>query len=308
MKRSSSDPGLARNGAQTLGRSSASVWSEQGSRPATRRAGGAPAETNEHATDLLQANAQASQVCSRLRPWAWWLRLVVSRLSFPAASALLGRALACGVGSSVAMTASWRIPAVGRGPWACRGYADCCVGRCIDLERGSTNSWGRGRRRRSQRLLGVYGAGDLKETSTGPIRPASSLFGVVGEVIVRGVGPASGVGGELRRRRCMVMGGTLILDECSTPSGTVRETRVMVVLLGRVLFHQASAVVPATGLLRLGIGLGGRGDPATVKLRGALFRLGLGGGVGSGLFSGRPGSGSSYCLTPTDPGDSFMTH
>jgi uncharacterized protein len=56
---------------------------------------------------------------------------------------------------------------------------------------------------------------------------------------------------------------------------------VTVCLAWEGAFRQASAAVERTVLLRMGIGLGGRDDPATAKLA-QLVRFGLGGRVGSG--------------------------
>ena len=64
-------------------------------------------------------------------------------------------------------------------------------------------------------------------------------------------------------------GGDAILDERSTPTGIGPREMVTVCLAWEGAFHQASAAVPRTVLLRLGIGLGGRNDPATVKLAAA---------------------------------------
>jgi NAD dependent epimerase/dehydratase family enzyme len=56
---------------------------------------------------------------------------------------------------------------------------------------------------------------------------------------------------------------------------------VTVCLAWEAAFRQASKPVGRSVLLRMGIGLGGRGDPATTKLA-QLVRFGLGGRVGSG--------------------------
>ena len=76
-------------------------------------------------------------------------------------------------------------------------------------------------------------------------------------------------------------GGDAVLDERSTPTGIGPREMVTVCLAWEGAFHQASAVVERSVLLRMGIGLGGRNDPATAKLA-QLVRLGLGGRVGSG--------------------------
>ena len=56
---------------------------------------------------------------------------------------------------------------------------------------------------------------------------------------------------------------------------------VTVCLAWEGAFHQASATVDRSVLLRMGIGVGGRDDPATAELA-QLVRAGLGGRVGSG--------------------------
>ena len=76
-------------------------------------------------------------------------------------------------------------------------------------------------------------------------------------------------------------GGDTIIDEATTPSGIGPREMVTVCLAWETAFRQASAIVERTVLLRIGIGLGGDGDPATAKLA-QLVRLGLGGRVGSG--------------------------
>lgn len=75
--------------------------------------------------------------------------------------------------------------------------------------------------------------------------------------------------------------GDAILDEDSTPTGIGPREMVTVCLAWEGAFRQASASVGRTVLLRMGIGLGGRNDPATAKLA-ELVRFGLGGRVGSG--------------------------
>ena len=72
-----------------------------------------------------------------------------------------------------------------------------------------------------------------------------------------------------------------VLDERSTPTGIGPREMVTVCLAWEGAFHQASAPAARTVLLRMGIGLGGRNDPATAKLA-QLVRYGLGGRVGSG--------------------------
>jgi len=76
-------------------------------------------------------------------------------------------------------------------------------------------------------------------------------------------------------------GGDAVLDEHSTPTGIGPREMVTVCLAWEGAFRQASAAVERTVLLRMGIGLGGRNDPATAKLA-KLVRFGLGGSVGSG--------------------------
>lgn len=76
-------------------------------------------------------------------------------------------------------------------------------------------------------------------------------------------------------------GGDAVLDERSTPTGIGPREMVTVCLAWEGAFHQASTGVERSVLLRLGIGLGGRGDPASAKLA-QLVRFGLGGRVGSG--------------------------
>lgn len=76
-------------------------------------------------------------------------------------------------------------------------------------------------------------------------------------------------------------GGDAVIDESTTPSGIGPREMVTVSLAWEGAFRQASADTKRTVLLRMGIGLGGTGDPATAKLA-QLVRLGLGGKVGSG--------------------------
>jgi uncharacterized protein len=76
-------------------------------------------------------------------------------------------------------------------------------------------------------------------------------------------------------------GGDTVIDERTTPTGIGPREMVTVCLAWEAAFQLASAGVPRTALLRIGIGLGGKNDPATVKLA-QLVRLGLGGRVGSG--------------------------
>jgi len=74
-------------------------------------------------------------------------------------------------------------------------------------------------------------------------------------------------------------------------SGFLGREMVTVCLAWEAAFHQASAAVERTVLLRIGIGLGGRNDPATAKLA-QLVRFGLGRRVGTGV-NGCPGLGST---------------
>ncbi len=76
-------------------------------------------------------------------------------------------------------------------------------------------------------------------------------------------------------------GGDDVIDESTTPSGVGPREMVTVCLAWEGAFQQASQGVARRVLLRMGIGLGGARDPATVKLAN-LVRLGLGGRVGSG--------------------------
>lgn len=86
---------------------------------------------------------------------------------------------------------------------------------------------------------------------------------------------------HLTGRRVEVRGTKRNIDEHSTPTGIGPREMVTVCLAWEGAFRQASAVVERTVLLRMGIGLGGRSDPATAKLT-QLVRFGLGGRVGSG--------------------------
>lgn len=76
-------------------------------------------------------------------------------------------------------------------------------------------------------------------------------------------------------------GGDSVIDESTTPSGLGPREMVTVCLAWEAAFHQASAGIGRSVLLRIGIGLGGDGDPATAKLA-QIVRMGLGGKVGSG--------------------------
>ncbi|MDQ6839102.1 MAG: NAD-dependent epimerase/dehydratase family protein, partial [Actinomycetota bacterium] len=76
-------------------------------------------------------------------------------------------------------------------------------------------------------------------------------------------------------------GGDDVIDESTTPSGVGPREMVTVCLAWESAFRQASSTVDRTVLLRMGIGLGGQGDPATTKLA-KIVQTGLGGKVGSG--------------------------
>jgi hypothetical protein len=76
-------------------------------------------------------------------------------------------------------------------------------------------------------------------------------------------------------------GGDAIIDERTTPSGIGPREMVTVCLAWEGAFRQANLGVERSVLLRIGIGLGGAGDPATERLA-QIVRLGLGGRVGSG--------------------------
>jgi NAD dependent epimerase/dehydratase family enzyme len=72
-----------------------------------------------------------------------------------------------------------------------------------------------------------------------------------------------------------------VIDESTTPSGLGPREMVTVCLAWEAAFEQARAGVERSVLLRIGIGLGGEGDPATARLA-QIVRLGLGGKVASG--------------------------
>jgi len=76
-------------------------------------------------------------------------------------------------------------------------------------------------------------------------------------------------------------GGDDVIEESTTPSGVGPREMVTVCLAWEGAFRQATSSVERTVLLRMGIGLGGHGDPATTKLA-KIVRMGLGGKVGSG--------------------------
>ena len=75
--------------------------------------------------------------------------------------------------------------------------------------------------------------------------------------------------------------GDEVIDESSTPSGIGPREMVTVCLAWEAASAQAAAEVARAVLLRMGIGLGGDGDPATKKLA-QIVSLGLGGKVGTG--------------------------
>lgn len=79
--------------------------------------------------------------------------------------------------------------------------------------------------------------------------------------------------------------GDTVVDESTTPSGLGPREMVTVCLAWEGAFRQATEGAgprpDRTVLLRIGIGLGGAGDPATARLA-QLVRLGLGGRVASG--------------------------
>lgn len=76
-------------------------------------------------------------------------------------------------------------------------------------------------------------------------------------------------------------GGEQIIDEETTPSGIGPREMVTVCLAWEKAFDMATTNIDRKVLLRIGIGLGGHGDPATKKLA-QLTKLGLGGKVGNG--------------------------
>lgn len=76
-------------------------------------------------------------------------------------------------------------------------------------------------------------------------------------------------------------GGDQLIDEDTLPSGRGPAQMVQVCLAWERAFREATLGVERTVLLRMGIGLGGPGDPATERLA-WLVRRGLGGRAGSG--------------------------
>lgn len=76
-------------------------------------------------------------------------------------------------------------------------------------------------------------------------------------------------------------GGDEILDESTVPSGRGPKQMVQVALAWENAYHQATAEVARSVLLRIGVAIGGDEDPATQRLQ-QLARLGLAGPVGGG--------------------------
>jgi uncharacterized protein (TIGR01777 family) len=116
----------------------------------------------------------------------------------------------------------------------------------------------------------------------------------VDELISSRVGPVQLVGEAVRRcaapapvwiqsSSLALFGdrGEEVIDERSTPSGIGPREMVTVCLAWESAFALAAATTERTVLLRMGIGFGGPGDPATEKLA-TLVRLGLGGPVSTG--------------------------
>ncbi len=75
--------------------------------------------------------------------------------------------------------------------------------------------------------------------------------------------------------------GDAVLDESSPPSGIGPREMVTVCLAWEHAFDLATRDVGRKVLLRMGIAIGGRDDPATTQLA-RLTRLGLGGTIGTG--------------------------
>jgi uncharacterized protein len=197
----------------------------------------------------------------------------VSRIVIPGGSGFLGKALASrlvGRGDEVVILSrnegqqvegtrivEWDAESIG--PWASElDGADAIVhltGRRVDV---------RGTKRNIDELI---------SSRVQPVR-------VVGEAIERCATPPR-VWVQSSSLAVYGDGGDAVLDEHSTPTGIGPREMVTVCLAWEGAFHQASAAVERTVLLRMGIGLGGRNDPATAKLA-QLVRFGLGGRVGSG--------------------------
>ena len=197
----------------------------------------------------------------------------MSRIVIPGGSGFLGQALATrlvGRGDEVVIlsrgegrqvegtrTVVWDAESIG--PWVSElDGADAIVhltGRRVDV---------RGTKRNIDELI---------SSRVQPVR-------VVGEAIERCATPPR-VWVQSSSLAVYGDGGDAVLDEHSTPTGIGPREMVTVCLAWEGAFHQASAAVERTVLLRMGIGLGGRNDPATAKLA-QLVRFGLGGRVGSG--------------------------
>jgi len=197
----------------------------------------------------------------------------MSRIVIPGGSGFLGQALAArlvgrgdevvilsrGEGQHVegARTVAWDAESIG--PWASElDGADAIVhltGRRVDV---------RGTKRNIDELI---------SSRVQPVR-------VVGEAIERCATPPR-VWVQSSSLAVFGDGGDAVLDERSTPTGIGPREMVTVCLAWEGAFHHASASVARAVLLRMGIGLGGRNDPATAKLA-QLVRFGLGGRVGSG--------------------------
>ncbi|MCU1413796.1 MAG: hypothetical protein JWN80_1136 [Microbacteriaceae bacterium] len=197
----------------------------------------------------------------------------MSRIVIPGGSGFLGQALASrlvGRGDEVVILSRdegqqvegtrvvvWDAESIG--PWASElDGADAIVhltGRRVDV---------RGTKRNIDELI---------SSRVQPVR-------VVGEAIERCATPPR-VWVQSSSLAVYGDGGDAVLDEHSTPTGIGPREMVTVCLAWEGAFRQASAAVERTVLLRMGIGLGGRNDPATAKLA-QLVRFGLGGSVGSG--------------------------
>ena len=197
----------------------------------------------------------------------------MSRIVIPGGSGFLGQALASrlvGRGDEVVIlsrdegqqvegtrTVAWDAESIG--PWESElDGADVIVhltGRRVDV---------RGTKRNIDELI---------SSRVQPVR-------VVGEAIERCATPPK-VWVQSSSLAVFGDGADAVLDEHSTPTGIGPREMVTVCLAWEGAFRQASAAVERTVLLRMGIGLGGRNDPATAKLA-QLVRFGLGGRVGSG--------------------------
>jgi uncharacterized protein len=197
----------------------------------------------------------------------------MSRIVIPGGSGFLGRALAARLvargdevvilsrtdGQQVAgaRTVMWDAESIG--PWASELEGAHAIvhltGRRVDV---------RGTKRNIDELI---------SSRVQPVR-------VVGEAIERCATPPR-VWVQSSSLAVFGDGGDAVLDENSTPTGIGPREMVTVCLAWEGAFHQASSSVERTVLLRMGIGLGGRNDSATVKLA-QLVRFGLGGRVGSG--------------------------